>query len=1385
MADTSKITLKQLKDAMNKAKKYTDNEIAGVTGVSKVEPEELDMPKVFFNGDKPTNKTSVHATIEYISKTEHFKAYVDIKCQGNSSMAYPKKNYTIKMFKDEARSTKLKKDFKGWGKQSKFCLKANYIDHSHARNIISAKLWGQVVKSRSDFDTLPEELKTSPNYGAVDGFPIKVYYNNTYEGVYTWNIPKDGWMNNMDDKLNTHCILCGEEYNSGCFRSANASLWSDELHDVMPANIVTSFNNFQSFVINSSDDEFKTGLSTYADVNSLIDYYIFQYVICGLDSMGKNQLFFTYDGIKWIASSYDMDSTFGMYWNGQSFVSATYRMQEDYESMTSGRPGNLLYIRMEQLFCDEIKARYAELRAGVLSYANIVNEFERFMDVIGKDLYAEDLTIYTGIPSGNTNNIQQIRNYTRDRLTYVDTQIEALRKLIPCTGIVLSADTLSFTTTDTQTLSVVVSPDNCTDTVNWSVSPAGIVTVKNGVVTPIANGNCTVTATCGTQSATCAVNVALPVVECTSISLDKDTLSLSGSSGTSNLLTGIPNSIVSNNVTFDAITLQPGIYKFANIDGGSFTYLGYTVNDGTKQEPNKNSTAPLLFELTETSSVVLNAYPNNIATNTYDKLALYEVTKGQEIPFTVAGDGYYENANHIAASSNDKYIEAVTLDINKCYVLKYNGTPTLAQKNICMVINGVLTHSKAVNTGDIVKLIYNTSALNLSCNISRGNTIDDLVLYEAETLGTGTMSSYQLTATVTPDNCTQPVVWSVSPEGIVTVNNGLVRAVTNGEATITATCGTQTATCAVTVSGMSESGGGTDIYATAEYAITEPRTFNGTSDYIDTGIKLFDTAKTFTIFIDYASNTPTANNKATIFHCLHEQAPSYRGLCLMEDGNNDRYFIGGQLTGNQYVGDLPSTGKYLISFVNGVINNVVTLNSSNELVHSATDMASANPYAQISENLLIGCYQDTTGTKGRFWSGTINKLGVWYKQLTETEINQVFGKNDGGTDTTLLYSLPEETVFNATSTYIDTGVALLSTDQDFTIALDVTPAASQVNNYAAIFHCMHEESPYPGLAFMAYNTNNTFYIPKGNNSSIIGQGPYLISESIRTKVVIIKEGTTLSAYSSNSVTGSSNYTYTQVSENLLIGAYQTTNGTKGRYFSGIIHDFKIYNKVFTSEEKDAYLIINDESSRVFKIDSTCMNTADNTLTDNIAGISATLTGNPTVSGNQIVFDVDDTFSFDISSLNLRNSNRTFRIKFTPTNLNVNLRNIIGIGNSNNSWSNITSSYITSEKLICQHGTAAFTNNTVGSSSNPNANNRLTTAPVIGQEYELVISEHINGNIRWFIDGTLVQDGTTTLFDPLYLSNTEGNNRFIGSYSLIEIYDGYCNDYTEFTNMVNN
>ena len=56
-----------------------------------------------------------------------------------------------------------------------------------------------------------------------------------------------------------------------------------------------------------------------------------------------------------------------------------------------------------------------------------------------------------------------------------------------------------------------------------------------------------------------------------------------------------------------------------------------------------------------------------------------------------------------------------------------------------------------------------------------------------------------LTATVTPENTTDTVVWMSSNDAVATVKNGVVTAVKEGTATITATCGSVKAECTVTV----------------------------------------------------------------------------------------------------------------------------------------------------------------------------------------------------------------------------------------------------------------------------------------------------------------------------------------------------------------------------------------------------------------------------------------------------------------------------------------------------------------------------------------------------------------------------------------------------------
>lgn len=78
---------------------------------------------------------------------------------------------------------------------------------------------------------------------------------------------------------------------------------------------------------------------------------------------------------------------------------------------------------------------------------------------------------------------------------------------VPATGITLDKTTLSFTDSETQTLVATVEPSDTTDKVVWTSNAESVATVTNGVVKPLSNGSATITATCGSVSATCSVTV--------------------------------------------------------------------------------------------------------------------------------------------------------------------------------------------------------------------------------------------------------------------------------------------------------------------------------------------------------------------------------------------------------------------------------------------------------------------------------------------------------------------------------------------------------------------------------------------------------------------------------------------------------------------------------------------------------------------------------------------------------------------------------------------------------------------------------------------------------------------------------------------------------------
>ena len=398
------------------------------------------LPVLEFEGDITGISKDNAVTLSY--KYGDRTGSCTLKWQGSSSLTYPKKNYTVKF--DNAFEAK-----EGWDEHEKYCLKANYIDFSHSRNICSAKLWGGMVKSRTLTDENEELLKNLnalPNGGAIDGFPICVVINGEYKGIYTFNIPKDGWMFGMgnEDKTKQMAILCAnastaEGSSACCFHSLATVTEADlEIEYATDENntawINTSVNRLIQACILSDGTDLDTTIAQYLDWESAIDYYIFCLITQNFDGITKNYLLVTYDGEKWFFSAYDLDSTFGLYATGKRLM-PNDGSGGGYAQCTVNSMGHRVFELIRLYKADELKARYKSLmegRAGAfgkpLSEDRVVDTFYNFAGSIPKGLLDEEVKLWPTLPSTSVNNVSQIIDHYRRRRAFIDPQIEALQK---------------------------------------------------------------------------------------------------------------------------------------------------------------------------------------------------------------------------------------------------------------------------------------------------------------------------------------------------------------------------------------------------------------------------------------------------------------------------------------------------------------------------------------------------------------------------------------------------------------------------------------------------------------------------------------------------------------------------------------------------------------------------------------------------------------------------------------------------------------------------------------------------------------------------------------------------------------------------------------------
>ena len=333
---------------------------------------------------------------------------------------------------------------------------------------------------------------------------------------------------------------------------------------------------------------------------------------------------------------------------------------------------------------------------------------------------------------------------------------------VAVSSLTIDKNALDLLVNETFQLTATVSPSDATDkTVSWATSNAAIASVSDkGLVTAISEGEATITASAGGKSAVCKVAVTKSTIPVTGITLNESVLDLTESETFQLTATVSPSDATDKTVSWATsnaaiasvsdkglvTAISEGEATIAASIGNIFAVCKVTVTKTTIPVTgitlNKSS-----LELTESETFQLTAM----------------VSPSDATDKTVS----WATSNAAIASVSDKGLVTAISE----------GEATIAASigNIFAVCKVTVTKTTIPVTG----ITLNKSSLELT---------------ESET--------FQLTATITPSDATDKTVsWTTSNAAIASVSGeGLVTAISEGEATITASAGGKSAVCQVTVS---------------------------------------------------------------------------------------------------------------------------------------------------------------------------------------------------------------------------------------------------------------------------------------------------------------------------------------------------------------------------------------------------------------------------------------------------------------------------------------------------------------------------------------------------------------------------------------------------------
>ncbi|MFS1754353.1 CotH kinase family protein [Escherichia coli] len=364
--------------------------------------------------------------------------YSSISVQGDSSAAYAKKNLNIGLYIDDKYDDLFTLKIGDCLPHDEWVFKANWIDHTNLRNLMSYRLWERMMASRDgwpkrDIDnyyvgkTGLDEMDTRAT-GYPVGYPCVMYINGDFYGTGALAIGKKKENYNISKNKAEQIMIIMGGWKSITTMYDNAQVTDSDTIEIKAPKTVSEetlgyLQTWDAFA-NLAQADFTQQAPEHLDTRNIVDFYLLLAAVGATDlfagDKAKNAIFYTWDGTKWYFGPYDLDTTYGLHYNGTQISYAA-----DSAPKTDG---GTFWKKILVTYADELAARYAELRDKDIFSVNCLYDIAAGLSAkYTHELDKAEINKWPTKPSLTVTSRDQIFSWFNDRLAYLDNKFNYTR----------------------------------------------------------------------------------------------------------------------------------------------------------------------------------------------------------------------------------------------------------------------------------------------------------------------------------------------------------------------------------------------------------------------------------------------------------------------------------------------------------------------------------------------------------------------------------------------------------------------------------------------------------------------------------------------------------------------------------------------------------------------------------------------------------------------------------------------------------------------------------------------------------------------------------------------------------------------------------------------